>query len=83
MKQQLRLRDSYITTLNVLQVYTLKQIRNPSSNVKYRPHISKDYFDSKAAEYIQLNPSSEYAPGLEDTLILTMKGIAAGMQNTG
>ncbi|WP_368862025.1 phosphoenolpyruvate carboxylase, partial [Salmonella enterica] len=27
--------------------------------------------------------ASEYAPGLEDTLIITMKGIAAGMQNTG
>jgi phosphoenolpyruvate carboxylase len=32
---------------------------------------------------VELNPSSEYDPGLEDTLILTMKGIAAGMQNTG
>lgn len=36
-----------------------------------------------AAELVKLNPTSEYAPGLEDTLILTMKGIAAGMQNTG
>jgi phosphoenolpyruvate carboxylase len=36
-----------------------------------------------AAELVKLNPKSEYAPGLEDTLILTMKGIAAGMQNTG
>lgn len=39
---------------------------------------------SKSAdELVRLNPTSEYAPGLEDTLILTMKGIAAGMQNTG
>lgn len=36
-----------------------------------------------ADELVHLNPKSEYAPGLEDTLILTMKGIAAGMQNTG
>ncbi|MBA0675990.1 hypothetical protein Goari_017500 [Gossypium aridum] len=35
-----------------------------------------------ADELVKLNPTSEYAPGLEDTLILTMKGIAAGMQNT-
>jgi len=36
-----------------------------------------------ATELVKLNTTSEYAPGLEDTLILTMKGIAAGMQNTG
>ncbi|CAN6991373.1 unnamed protein product [Brassica rapa subsp. trilocularis] len=36
-----------------------------------------------ALELVTLNPTSEHAPGLEDTLILTMKGIAAGLQNTG
>lgn len=42
-----------------------------------------DPASAKPAELVKLNPTSEYAPGLEDTLILTMKGIAAGMQNTG
>ncbi|KAE9588588.1 putative phosphoenolpyruvate carboxylase [Lupinus albus] len=85
LRQRLRLRDSYITTLNVLQAYTLKRIRDPDYHVKLRPHLSKDYMESNkpAAELVKLNPTSEYAPGLEDTLILTMKGIAAGMQNTG
>ncbi|PNY09235.1 phosphoenolpyruvate carboxylase 2-like protein [Trifolium pratense] len=85
LKQRLRLRDSYITTLNVLQAYTLKRIRDPDYHVKLRPHLSKEYMESSnpAAELVKLNPSSDYAPGLEDTLILTMKGIAAGMQNTG
>ncbi|CAL0322565.1 unnamed protein product [Lupinus luteus] len=85
LKQRLRLRDSYITTLNVLQAYTLKRIRDPDYHVKLRPHLSKDYMEptKPAAELVKLNPKSEYAPGLEDTLILTMKGIAAGMQNTG
>ncbi|KAH0651356.1 hypothetical protein KY285_032140 [Solanum tuberosum] len=84
LKQRLRLRDSYITTLNVCQAYTLKRIRDPTYNVTLRPHITKEYIESKpAAELVSLNPESEYAPGLEDTLILTMKGIAAGMQNTG
>ncbi|KAM7498628.1 hypothetical protein LguiA_023042 [Lonicera macranthoides] len=85
LKQRLRLRDSYITTLNVCQAYTLKRIRDPDYQVQLRPHISKEYMEAskRAAELVKLNPTSEYAPGLEDTLILTMKGIAAGMQNTG
>ncbi|KAG6523092.1 hypothetical protein ZIOFF_012945 [Zingiber officinale] len=85
LKQRLRLRHAYIKTLNACQAYTLKRIRDPSYNVHVGPHLSKEITESNkpAAELVRLNPSSEYAPGLEDTLILTMKGIAAGMQNTG
>lgn len=67
------------------QAYTLKRIRDPNYDVKVRPHISREIMEASkpADELVHLNPKSEYAPGLEDTLILTMKGIAAGMQNTG
>ncbi|CAN1229532.1 Phosphoenolpyruvate carboxylase 2 [Linum perenne] len=85
LRSKLRLRDAYITTLNVSQAYTLKRIRDPDYHVTLRPHLSKEYTDTTkpAAELVKLNPTSEYAPGLEDTIILTMKGIAAGLQNTG
>ncbi|GJM98232.1 hypothetical protein PR202_ga15221 [Eleusine coracana subsp. coracana] len=84
LKQRLRLRDPYITTLNVCQAYTLKRIRDPSFQVTAQPPLSKEFADeNQPAGLVKLNPASEYAPGLEDTLILTMKGIAAGMQNTG
>ncbi|XP_037466225.1 phosphoenolpyruvate carboxylase 1-like isoform X2 [Triticum dicoccoides] len=84
LKQRLRLRDPYITTLNVCQAYTLKRIRDPSFQVTAQPPLSKEFTDeNQPASLVKLNAASEYAPGLEDTLILTMKGIAAGMQNTG
>ncbi|WOL00731.1 phosphoenolpyruvate carboxylase 2 [Canna indica] len=84
LKQRLRLRHAYITTLNVCQAFTLKRMRDPNFNVNVSPSKLKDVDSSdSAADLVKLNPTSEYAPGLEDTLILTMKGIAAGMRNTG
>jgi phosphoenolpyruvate carboxylase len=63
----------------------MKRIRDPSFHSSPGPHLSKEIMEpwKSAAELVKLNTTSEYAPGLEDTLILTMKGIAAGMQNTG
>lgn len=39
LKQRLRLCDSYITTLNVCQAYTLKRIRDPNYNVKLQRRL--------------------------------------------
>ncbi|KAI5083404.1 hypothetical protein GOP47_0003147 [Adiantum capillus-veneris] len=79
LKQRLKLREPYITVLNVQQVHTLRKMRDEGYSSIQSPVSS----NKPAAELVSLNPTSEYAPGLEDTLILTMKGIAAGMQNTG
>ena len=75
LRQRLRLRDSYTTALNVCQAYTLKRIRDPSFHSNPGPHLSKEIMEPRkpAAELVKLNTTSEYAPGLEDTLILTMK----------
>ncbi|KAG5552032.1 hypothetical protein RHGRI_010200 [Rhododendron griersonianum] len=54
--------------------------------LQVRPHLSKDITESskpQTAELVKLNPTSEYTPGFQGTLILTKKVIAAGMQNTG
>uniref|UniRef100_A0A0D3EKY4 phosphoenolpyruvate carboxylase n=1 Tax=Oryza barthii TaxID=65489 RepID=A0A0D3EKY4_9ORYZ len=85
LRQRLMLRDSYITALNVCQAYTLKRIRDGGFRPETRAPLSKELLGSSAVaeKLVKLNPNSEYDPGLEDTLILTMKGIAAGMQNTG
>ncbi|MCD7448893.1 Phosphoenolpyruvate carboxylase 1 [Datura stramonium] len=59
-----------------------KRIRDPNSlQVKLRPHISKEYMESKsAAELVTLNPT-RMRSGLRHSY-LDQKGIAAGMQNT-
>lgn len=85
LKQRLRLREPYLTALNVQQALVLKKMRDQSSQfcslgngIPKSPKSPK-----RAAELVELNPTTEFPPGLEDTLILTMKGIAAGIQNTG
>jgi phosphoenolpyruvate carboxylase len=80
LRQRLLLRKPYITTLNVQQALALKKMRD---GVEKLSRVPRNSVRTSAAELVTLNTGSEYAPGVEDTLILTMKGIAAGMQNTG
>jgi phosphoenolpyruvate carboxylase len=84
LKQRLRLREPYITALNVQQAFTLKKMREQNScKLETSQPGSPLKPVKRAMELVTLNPTTEFPPGLEDTLILTMKGIAAGIQNTG
>ena len=78
LKQRLKLREPYITVLNLQQVRTLRKMRNQEGG-----GIKASLFQlGSNSELSNLNTATEYPAGLEDTLILTMKGIAVGMQNT-
>jgi phosphoenolpyruvate carboxylase len=83
LKQRLRLREPYVTALNVQQALVLKKMRDQSTQFCALQNGSEVKSPKRAAELVELNPTTEFPPGLEDTLILTMKGIAAGIQNTG
>ena len=76
LRQRLSVREPFITPLNVQQAVTLRKMRSGMEAIaSLKP--------SRSADVVSLNVTTEYAPGLEDTLIIAMKGIAAGMQNTG
>lgn len=75
LRQRLMIREAYITPLNLQQVYTLKKMRSKEAS-----GVPQEKLPSKVTG---LNPNREFGDGVEDTLIITMKGIAAGMQNTG
>ncbi|CAI5505557.1 unnamed protein product [Closterium sp. Naga37s-1] len=105
LRQRLLMRDPYITPLNVMQVLTLKKMRQEEgapkggdeaaqggegkkgkfSSLSSAEELSaeKGLTKAQSSDVVGRNPSTAYAPGLEDTLIITMKGVAAGMQNTG
>eukprot|EP00898_Chlorokybus_atmophyticus_P001914 jgi/Chlat1/2723/Chrsp182S08756 len=83
LRQRIAMRAPYITPLNLLQIMLLKEMREPGSFTNLVQVAVDTGSRSGADTPIALNKSSEHAPGVEDTLIISMKGIAAGMQNTG
>lgn len=62
LSQKIKLRASYVTPLNLLQIECLKAMRDAEEKTDGRPFTHQD---------------------IDDALIITIKGIAAGMQNTG
>lgn len=74
--------------LNVVlavQVLCLKAVRDmeKEASAKYANYQAED---EETNQLLRLDPYSNKEPfkaAVEDTMILTMKGISAGMQNTG
>ena len=83
LQERISLRAPYITPLNILQVIHLKNLREYNKGGE-----DKKNFKPKSSDMIKLLQLSEaskdlYLAAVEDTITITMKGIASGMQNTG
>jgi len=85
LEERISLRAPYITPLNMLQVLRLKDLReydpNKPEHAEYSPR------DREMMKLLQLGSGDKKRPlylvAIEDAVTITMKGIAAGMQNTG
>ena len=71
----------------VLQVYCLKAVRSIEAGEKIDHKYDKyEPTDPEMKALLARDPVSSkqpYKAAVEDTLIITMKGISAAMQNTG
>jgi phosphoenolpyruvate carboxylase len=87
LQAKLKLRTPYITPLNILQVHCLKELRTLEKSGETPPKF-KDYVPENVEVRALLSRDKNmandlYKAAVADTLIITMKGISAGMQNTG
>ena len=73
--------------LGCVQVLCLKAVRDmEKGNEASERHTSYQPEDEETTQLLQRDPNAQrtwYKAAVEDTMILTMKGISAGMQNTG
>ena len=80
---KISLRAPYVATLNILQCQCLKALReyqDKGLETDYNPS------DPEIVELLSRDPAgtnNPYVSAIYDTLIITIKGVAAGMQNTG
>lgn len=88
LKQKIALRGPYVLPLNVMQVHCLKMLRQLENGEDVSEEV-KGYApdDDETRKLMSLDAREKgklpYLAATEDAMIITMKGIAAGMQNTG
>ncbi|KAL4423808.1 hypothetical protein ABPG75_001109 [Micractinium tetrahymenae] len=88
LQQKLQLRAPYVAPLNILQVRCLKVLRAIEAGTPVEELVPADFKPSeKALALLSRGPSGAvqqpFVGGVEDTLIISIKGISAAMQNTG
>eukprot|EP00889_Picochlorum_renovo_P003287 jgi/Picre1/30317/NNA_005681.t1 len=83
LQQKLQLRAPYVAPLNILQVYCLKILRSVENGTPIQEVIPDYELTDKALALMSRGQNDPLVAAVEDTMIITMKGIAAGMQNTG
>ncbi|GLI68046.1 hypothetical protein VaNZ11_012369 [Volvox africanus] len=86
--EKIRLRSPYVAPLNILQALSLKGLRKfrelGQLGVEYNPS------DPEIIDLLSRDPHKKgegaqhpFVSAMDDCLMITIKGIAAGMQNTG
>ncbi|GIL52665.1 hypothetical protein Vafri_8482 [Volvox africanus] len=86
--EKIRLRSPYVAPLNILQALSLKGLRKfrelGQHGVEYNPS------DPEIIDLLSRDPHKKgegaqhpFVSAMDDCLMITIKGIAAGMQNTG
>lgn len=83
LQQKLQLRAPYVAPLNILQVYCLKTLREVAAGKSVDEIIGTYTPDAGAMALMSRGEGDPRLSAVEDTMIITMKGIASGMQNTG
>eukprot|EP00878_Enallax_costatus_P019069 GHUV01020106.1.p1 GENE.GHUV01020106.1~~GHUV01020106.1.p1 ORF type:complete len:382 (+),score=111.46 GHUV01020106.1:226-1371(+) len=87
--EKIRLRSPYVAPLNVLQVQTLHNLREFDASSGQDPHASYQPSETEIIELLSRDPHRDlgtkhpFQAAMDDCLMITIKGIAAGMQNTG
>ena len=92
LREKIKMREAYLVPLNILQVMYLKRLRSvppPEAGGSQQLSPSESGYNPGDEEIRRLLKRNEnhgrslYLSAVEDTVTITMKGIAAGMQNTG
>ena len=92
LREKIKMREAYLAPLNILQVMYLKRLRSvppPDAGCSNQLSPSESGYNPGDEEIRRLLKRNEnhgrslYLSAVEDTVTITMKGIAAGMQNTG